>query len=144
MDLKKGLPVSIQLQTKIKQHKEVKDFFFDVTGQIVKIGDTFYIRYKEAAEDGTEVPVTIKIYPDGKIQLTRGGEIRTRLKFSFHERVENSYRTPYGMFQIATYAHRLHFSLKDRPISGRVNVDYDLYSMNEKIGEYQFTLNFTA
>lgn len=145
MDLTQGLPISIHLETKVKQQSETADFLFDLTGKIVKIGDTLYIRYKEIQE-GTqlEIPVTIKIEPDGSIQLTRAGEMRTKMKFSYHEAIETSYRTPYGMFQVTTYTHHLRFSLKDRPVSGRIVVDYDLFSMNEKIGEYHFTLKFTA
>lgn len=145
MDLTHGLPISIHLETKVMQHGETADFLYDLTGQIIKMGDILYIRYKEIQEDTKEeIPVTVKIEPDGSVQLTRSGEIRTRLKFSYHETVETSYRTPYGMFQIQTYTHHLRFSLKDRPISGRVIVDYDLLSMNEKVGEYHFTLSFTA
>jgi uncharacterized beta-barrel protein YwiB (DUF1934 family) len=145
MDLTTGVPVSIQLKTNVKQENEQRDFFFDLEGQIVKMGDTLYIRYKEEpAEGGPAVPVTIKIEPDGKIQLIRAGELRMRLKFGYQEKLETSYRTPYGLFQISTFTHNLRFSLKDQPVSGTILVDYDLYSQAEKIGEYHLELEFTA
>lgn len=144
MDLTQGTDISIQLKTEVKQDDERKDFFFDLTGQIVKIGDTLYIRYKETLEEGEETPVTIKIEPDGKIQLIRSGELRMRLKFAYQERLETMYRTPYGLFEITTFTHNLRFSLKDQPISGSIIIDYDLYSQNEKVGEYHLELEFTA
>lgn len=145
MDLTAGVPVSIQLKTVVKQEEEQRDFYFDLEGQLVKMGDTLYIRYKEEpAEGGEAVPVTIKIEPDGKIQLIRAGELRMRLKFAYQEKLETSYRTPYGLFQISTFTHNLRFSLKDQPVSGTILVDYDLYSQSERVGEYHLELEFTA
>lgn len=64
MDVTNGLPISIKLATKVRQKGEVQDFLFDLQGQMVRMGDTLYIRYKEV-QDNEEVPVTIKIMPDG-------------------------------------------------------------------------------
>ena len=120
-------------------------FYFDLKGQMVTIGDTLYIRYKEMQEEtGDEIPVTIKLVPDGHVQLIRAGEMRMRLKFGYKERLETAYRTPYGMIQIATFTKELHVSLKDRPTAGKVRIDYDLFMGLEKIGEYYLTLDFTA
>ncbi|OJG61296.1 hypothetical protein RV08_GL000239 [Enterococcus mundtii] len=139
-----GLPISIQLRTKVKQQGEQQDFYFDLKGQMVKIGDTLYIRYKEIQEGQEEIPVTIKIMPDGHVQLIRAGEMRMRLKFAYRERLETHYRTPYGMIQVDTFTKELHVSLKDRPTAGKVMIDYDLFMGVEKIGEYEMVLDFTA
>ncbi|HBM4368523.1 TPA: DUF1934 family protein, partial [Enterococcus faecium] len=81
MELSQGTPISIKLRTKVKQQGEVQDFYFDLKGQMVTIGDTLYIRYKEIQEEtGDEIPVTIKLVPDGHVQLIRAGEMRMRLK----------------------------------------------------------------
>lgn len=145
MDLSQGTPISIKLRTKVKQQGEVQDFYFDLTGQMVKIGDTLYIRYKEVQEEtGQEVPVTIKIIPDGHVQLIRAGEMRMRLKFGYKERLETAYKTPYGMILIQTFTNELHVSLKDRPASGNIVIAYDLFMGEEKLGEYHLTLDFTA
>ncbi|EPI01018.1 MULTISPECIES: DUF1934 domain-containing protein [unclassified Enterococcus] len=144
MDLTTGTPISIKLSTTVKQKEGTQDFYFDLKGQMVQIGDTLYIRYQEVQEDGQEAPVTIKIIPDGHIQLMRAGEVRMRLKFGYQERLETTYNTPYGMIQMETFAKKLHVSLKDRPTSGRVIIDYDLFMSNEKVGEYHLDLDFTA
>lgn len=145
MDLSAGVPVSIQLKTIVQQGNEQKDFFFDLEGQLVKMGDTLYIRYKEELLEDTEpTPVTIKIEPDGHVQLIRAGELRMRLRFGYQEKLDTSYRTPYGLLQISTFTHNLRVSLKDQPMSGKILVDYDLYSQTERIGEYHLELEFTA
>lgn len=145
MDLSTGVPVSIQLKMIVQQGNEQKDFFFDLEGQLVKMGDTLYIRYKEELLEDTEpTPVTIKIEPDGHVQLIRAGELRMRLRFGYQEKLDTSYRTPYGLLQISTFTHNLRVSLKDQPMSGKILVDYDLYSQTERIGEYHLELEFTA
>ncbi|MEY8445029.1 DUF1934 domain-containing protein [Enterococcus ratti] len=145
MEQSQGTPISIKLRTKVQQNGEYQDFFFDLKGQMVKIGDTLYIRYQEIQENTEEkIPVTIKLMPDGHVQLIRSGEMRMRLKFGYRERLETTYRTPYGMFQIATFTKALHVSLKDRPTAGKVIIEYELFMGLEKLGEYYLTLDFTA
>lgn len=144
MELKNGLPVSIKLATKVTQHQTTEDFYFELTGQLVTIGDTLYIRYQEVQEDGQKIPVTIKIMPDGAVQLTRSGDMRMRLKFVYREMVNTSYNTPYGTMLFSTYTKNLRVSLKDRPASGKLVIEYDLYMADEQIGNYQINLDFTA
>lgn len=144
MDLTKGLPVAIQLKTEVKQNNETQEFLFDLQGQVVKMGDTLYIRYKETQEDGSLIPVTLKLSPDGSVQLIRSGDMRLRLKFVYREKADTSYQTPYGVMFFSTYTKDLHFSLKDQPTSGNVSVTYDLFTAGEKIGSYKLLLEFTA
>lgn len=144
IDLKKGLPISLKIATKVIQNGEIQDYLFELFGQAVKIGDTLYLRYKEELPDEVPVSVTFKLLPDGVIQLTRAGETRTRLKFAYKEKVETSYPTPYGTMFFTTFTDYMHVSLKDRPFSGNINISYDLLMMEEKVGEYQLSLEFTA
>lgn len=144
MELKNGLPVSIKLATKVTQQQATEDFYFELAGQLVTIGDTLYIRYQEVQEDGQKIPVTIKIMPDGAVQLTRSGDMRMRLKFIYREMVNTSYNTPYGTMLFSTYTKNLRVSLKDRPASGKIVIEYDLYMADEQIGNYQINLDFTA
>lgn len=144
MELKNGLPVSIKLATKVTQQQTTEDFYFELAGQLVTIGDTLYIRYQEVQEDGQKIPVTIKIMPDGAVQLTRSGDMRMRLKFIYREMVNTSYNTPYGTMLFSTYTKNLRVSLKDRPASGEIVIEYDLYMADEQIGNYQINLDFTA
>lgn len=144
MDLTKGIPVAIRLKTEVTQNNELQEFLLELSGQVVKMGDTLYIRYKEVQENQSEVPVTMKLLPDGTIQLIRSGEMRLRLKFVYREKADTSYQTPYGVMFFSTYTNNLHFSLTDQPTSGKVSIDYDLFTAGDKIGEYKLSLEFTA
>ncbi|MBU5364357.1 DUF1934 domain-containing protein [Enterococcus devriesei] len=144
MNIKEGIPANIKVQTKVMQNNETEDFVFDLPGQVVKMGDTLYIRYKEIQPDGQEIPVTVKVTPDSQVQLIRSGDARMRMRFVYREKMETSYKTPYGMFMITTYAQNLHVSLKDRPFSGIITIDYSLYMKEEKVGDYHMVLEFTT
>ncbi|GAA2905921.1 DUF1934 domain-containing protein [Enterococcus pseudoavium] len=144
MNINEGIPAKIKVKTKVTQNNETEDFVFDLPGQVVKMGDTLYIRYQEIQPDGQEIPVTVKVTPDSQVQLIRSGEARMRMRFAYREKIETSYKTQYGMFIISTYAEKLHISLKDRPFSGLITIDYSLYMKEEKVGDYQMVLEFTT
>lgn len=144
MNINEGIPAKIKVQTKVTQNNETEDFVFDLPGQVVKMGDTLYIRYKEIQQDGQEIPVTVKVMPDSQVQLIRSGETRMRMRFAYREKMETSYKTPFGMFMITTYAKKMHVSLKDRPFSGIITIDYSLFMKEEKVGDYQMVLEFTT
>lgn len=140
---KQGQAIAIHLETIVQQEGETQNFVFDLEGQLVKIGDTLYIRYQEITEEG-EVPVTMKLAPDGSLQLIRASEMRLRLKFEYKQTVESHYKTPYGMMFFSTFTRDMHVSLKDRPTAGEIALDYDLFLGDQKAGEYQMRLTFTA
>lgn len=145
MDLNKGVPVSIHLKTEVNQNDEQEEFLFDIKGQVIKMGDTLYIRYKEEQEDGSApVSVTMKIFPDGAVQITRAGEMHVRLRFVYHEQFETNYQTPYGTIFFSTYTRDLHFSLTDSPIAGKITIAYDLFMAEQKMGSYNLLLEFSA
>lgn len=143
-----GIPIAIQLQTEIFQNGQLDEHFFDVPGQFVQIGDSLYLRYQEPVkkEDGTQesINVTFKIEPDGSVQLIRADEHRMRLRFSYQEENFTNYRTPFGILQIRTVTNNLRVTLKDRPASGNVLIDYELYAGRERLGVYHLRLKFTA
>lgn len=145
MEERKSIPVMIKVKTEVFQGNEFKEYFMEEEGQIVRIGEVLYIRYNETMEgvDG-KVAVTMKILADGSVQLIRAGEVRMKLKFDYQKHNETHYQTPYGTMWIKTFTNNIRVSLKDRPYSGQVTIDYDLFGGDEKIGVYHLELSFTA
>lgn len=147
MTERKSVPISIKLQTEIFQEGKKDEHYFDVEGQFVKVGNNLYLRYQEAV-DPTDpkniVSVTIKIEPDGSVHLIRDGVQRTRLRFNYQMENESNYPTPYGMMTIRTITNNLRVTLKDRPVSGNVLIDYELFGGEEQLGVYHLRLDFTA
>ncbi|UDM79243.1 DUF1934 domain-containing protein [Vagococcus fluvialis] len=145
MEERKSIPVIIKVKTEVFQENELKEFFMEEEGQIVRIGEVLYIRYNEQLEGvDNKVSVTMKILADGSVQLIRAGDVRMKLKFDYQKHNETHYQTSFGTMWITTFTNNMRVSLKDRPYSGQVTIDYDLFGGDEKMGVYHLELNFTA
>jgi len=144
-DLTTGVPVAIHLETRARQDGETANYALDVDGQLVQMGDVFYLRYKEVSDEAPEpIPVTIKLAANGDVVLTRNAENHLRLHFSNGKRIRAHYQTPMGLLPVETVTPMLRVRLRERPFSGEVNVDYDLYAGEQLLGNYQLRLQFTA
>ncbi|ANK60249.1 MULTISPECIES: DUF1934 domain-containing protein [Loigolactobacillus] len=148
MDLSTGLPIAIHLETFVTQDDEETQHVFDEAGQLVKMGQTLYIRYKETSEDdGSLIPVTLKVEPEGDVKLTRGDREsgqQLHLRFSRNTRLVAHYQTPYGTIPIETITPRLNIRVKEQPVSGEIYIEYQLFAQNEHLGDYRLRLVFTA
>ncbi|GAA3603654.1 DUF1934 domain-containing protein [Secundilactobacillus similis] len=145
-DLSTSIPVGIHLATHTVQDGEASDYVLDVEGQIVQIGETIYLRYREPQEDnqGEPVPVTIKFLPNGDVSLTRNGENRLRMHFSAGKRIRATYRTPYGIVPVETVTPQLRVGFHERPFGGEAAIDYQLYVGQQLLGNYEIRLQFTV
>ncbi|AVL00546.1 DUF1934 domain-containing protein [Pediococcus inopinatus] len=144
-ELDTGVPIAIHLDTFITQEGEQSHFAFDEDGQLFQMGDSVYLRYQETDEHTkNEIPVTMKIDEDGDVLLTRAGENKLRLRFSDGKRIQARYRTPYGILPVDTVTPFLEIRMRDRPISGTVKVDYQLFAGESLLGDYKIRLQFTA
>ncbi|MCD2255969.1 DUF1934 domain-containing protein [Lactobacillus sp. CC-MHH1034] len=148
MDLTSAIPIEIHLQTKVAQEGETTQHVFDEPGQLVQIGETLYFRYSEVDPDtGAKTPVMIKVMPNGDVQLSRLSRqdgINLKLFFSLGNRMIARYQTPYGVIPVETVTPKLHFRIKDRPVSGELYIEYQLFAGKQHIGNYQLQLLFTA
>lgn len=147
MELKNGTPALIKVQTEIEQEGERKEFLFSVDGQMVRMGSSLYLRYKEPEMEENpsgkeETYVTVKIEADGRVQIIRSGTQRMRLYFNDSHAHDVRYQTAYGDFPITVVTHDLRISLRDQPFSGEVNVKYDLTHRETQLGKYQLHLEF--
>lgn len=144
MDLTKGMPAKIHVETTITQNNETEKFVFDEKGKIVQMGSSYYVRYEESYEDQGRIPVTFKIEPNGIVTLTRKGDMTTRLKFEQGKSYETLYRSAQGGIYVDTVTRQLQISYTDNPFSGKIIVGYDLFVGKEKLGEYNLQLLFTV
>lgn len=143
-----SIPVSLQLRTEIFQNEQFDEHFFDVTGQMVRVGKSIYLRYQEPAIveiDGHEgINVTVKIEEDGSIQLIRADKQRMRLRFTSDKVNEANYHTPYGIIPIKIITKKISITLEEHPVTGEVLIDYELHTGEEPLGVYHLSLQFTA
>ncbi len=145
MDMTRGIPVRVQLETWVTQNGEQEHHQFDEPGQMVRMGETVYVRYVEP--DGEKLPVTVKIKGDNQIGLTRGShdsQTHTHMDFIAEKEVETQYKTPYGMIPVTTITPRMDVVFTTEPVGGQAYVEYRLQANGQHLGDYRMRLLFNA
>ena len=129
--------VSIQTKQVLKQHNEKEKFEFTTEGTWQQRQSNF-IRYVEQIEDAT-VNVTIKV-DDGSVKLIRKGDINMNLHFVEGQTTTTFYGISAGRIPLEVKTLRiLHFVSGD---GGKLKIHYELYQDNEKMGSYQYEINY--
>lgn len=129
--------VSIQIKQVLKQHNEKEKFEFTTEGTWQQRQSNF-IRYVEQIEDAT-VNVTIKV-DDDSVKLIRKGDINMNLHFVEGQTTTTFYDISAGRIPLEVKTLRiLHFVSGD---GGKLKIHYELYQDNEKMGSYQYEINY--
>lgn len=139
-----GIPVNIKLETEIVQKEHQQNFIYESVGQAVQVGNNWYIRYEEKAENAENFQVMLKLCDDGAIHLTRQGSLRTKFRFVPGEITETSYQTPYGTMLLLTKTKQLQLEFSELPLAGKLQLAYELSTGEEILGNYQLFLEFNA
>ncbi|NGA41646.1 DUF1934 family protein [Staphylococcus aureus] len=121
----------------LKQHNEKEKFEFTTEGTWQQRQSNF-IRYVEQIEDAT-VNVTIKV-DDDSVKLIRKGDINMNLHFVEGQTTTTFYDISAGRIPLEIKTLRiLHFVSGD---GGKLKIHYELYQDNEKMGSYQYEINY--
>ncbi len=130
---------NVKIQTKqiIKQNGDKEKFDFTTEGSWHK-RQSHIIRYNENIDDA-KVNVTIKIEDDG-VKLIRKGDINMNFHFVEGEETTTLYDIPAGRIPLNVKTLSiLHFVTPD---GGKLKVHYELYQNDEKMGSYQYEINY--
>ncbi|HDC8140930.1 TPA: DUF1934 domain-containing protein [Staphylococcus aureus] len=128
---------SIYTKQVLKQHNEKEKFEFTTEGTWQQRQSNF-IRYVEQIEDAT-VNVTIKV-DDDSVKLIRKGDINMNLHFVEGQATTTFYDISAGRIPLEVKTLRiLHFVSGD---GGKLKIHYELYQDNEKMGSYQYEINY--
>ena len=137
MSSKLDKKVSIQTKQVLKQHNEKEKFELTTEGTWQQRQSNF-IRYVEQIEDAT-VNVTIKV-DDDSVKLIRKGDINMNLHFVEGQTTTTFYDISAGRIPLEVKTLRiLHFVSGD---GGKLKIHYELYQDNEKMGSYQYEINY--
>lgn len=137
MSSKLDKKVSIQTKQVLKQHNEKEKFEFTTEGTWQQRQSNF-IWYVEQIEDAT-VNVTIKV-DDDSVKLIRKGDINMNLHFVEGQTTTTFYDISAGRIPLEVKTLRiLHFVSGD---GGKLKIHYELYQDNEKMGSYQYEINY--
>ncbi|HDG3827375.1 TPA: DUF1934 domain-containing protein [Staphylococcus aureus] len=129
--------VNIHTKQVLKQHNEKEKFEFTTEGTWQQRQSNF-IRYVEQIEDAI-VNVTIKV-DDDSVKLIRKGDINMNLHFVEGQTTTTFYDISAGRIPLEVKTLRiLHFVSGD---GGKLKIHYELYQDNEKMGSYQYEINY--
>lgn len=144
-ELTRGKPIEIQLETTINQGGKTHHHLFEEEGRMIELNGHYYLRYEESRED-TETPpsVTFKIHPQGRVTVIRNAEQTTRLTFDRNQKTISRYVTPAGQLELNISTTSMELALKDRPFSGYLEVNYQMVTGSQLLGDYQLRLRFTT
>ena len=141
--LSKGKPARVILETTIFQEEEVFQNGIDEMGRIVSMNNNYYLRFVE--KDGEqEVPTTIKISPEGNVNITRHADHRTHLRFNDEKDTYTNYLTPAGILKLRVETKRMDLTYQASPFAGEIEIDYLIHAHETVLGSYQIRLRFTT
>ncbi|KID41047.1 DUF1934 domain-containing protein [Fructilactobacillus fructivorans] len=133
--------VQVEISTEINQDGNVERHHFEENGQLVTINGNRYLRYVEHVTGQPDVPVTYRIGKDS-IRLTRAGENHLELHFKPNETIEDLYRTPYGNLKIGAHTTSIKQSKDAQTGLEIIEINYELYTNGQKVGDYRVKLQF--
>ena len=129
------VPVKINVKTTIDQQET---FELMVFGTYLEKGNSAYLRYEEAMEEGS-VRTIVKMAANNALIL-RGGAIKMRLPFELNRKLNGSYEMPFGQFATVTKAKRIDYSYENG--KGRFGVLYDFSMEGAPTSTYQLEIAF--
>ncbi|MFB3163648.1 DUF1934 domain-containing protein [Neobacillus sp. 179-J 1A1 HS] len=129
------VPVKINVKTTI-DHDET--FELMVFGTYFEKGNSAYLRYEEAVEEGSVRTIVKMTHNDALI--LRGGAIKMRLPFELNRKLNGSYEMPFGQFATVTKAKRIDYSYENG--KGHFGVVYDFSMEGAPTSTYQLEIAF--
>lgn len=96
------------------------------------INGRHFVKYNEETEDGRGNKVLLKF--DGNLfEMTKSGEVTSKLSFVAGLKTEGFYKTVYGIFSIETKTKKLDVEIGENAIS--INLEYELAIDGEFVAE---------
>ncbi|MGY3778472.1 DUF1934 domain-containing protein [Isobaculum melis] len=138
--MKNGQQVTLQLQTEVTQDGKTDYHQFKGVATFVKMAHSYYLRYEE--EVGTMV--TLKVTDESQVTILRKGQTETKLRFDLATAYPSEFVTPQGKFQLETTTQEMSVLIDEALPKGEIQVIYQLFMGEEKLGDYKLQLHFSS
>ena len=137
--------INVELNIETLQSGELTRTKIAEPGKFTQIGKSIYLRFNESLENDQVASILVKITEDGEIHLKRVAKennVASLLYFTHHQHNNGHLETEYGVMPLSTYTKDSSVEIINKPLSGKINIDYDLIYDNNVIGNYKFRLIF--
>ncbi len=113
----------LSIETKIhKVNEPVEEYTFETEGKKYHKGGADYVMYMESELSGMEGDKTVLKFKDGRCTMHRFGVHKSEIAFEEGVKIESTYHTPYGNFEMQTLASKVLFDMA----LGEVELNYRL------------------
>lgn len=142
-----SIDIKVDLDIETLQSGELTHTKISEPGKFTQMGSSIYLRFKESLENNETASIMVKVADDGEIHVKRVAEsnnLASLLYFSHQDHNTGHLETEYGVMPLSTYTKDSSVEIINKPLSGKINIDYDLIYDNNVIGNYKFRLIFGA
>src|SRR5699024_3007832 len=106
-------------------------------GKFTQIGKSIYLRFNESLENDDKASILVKITESGEIHVKRVAKstnVASLLYFTHQAHNTGHLETEYGDMPLDTFTKDSQVEIVNKPLSGKINIDYDLIYDNNVIG----------
>lgn len=144
-DIGSGRKAEIKMQSIHTSGGEVSRYDVNEMGQLVYVNGSYYLRFDQEDEDSEEtIKTTIKFDEEDNVTIIRAGSEKTRMRFDVKNKTSMRYPTPAGTFLIDIDTRHVELQYKNNPFSGQINLEYQLATKGQILGNYNVTIQFTV
>ncbi len=139
--------VNVELNMETLQAGEITHTKIVEPGKFTKIGKSMYLRFDESLDNNDKASILVKVGDDGEIHLKRVAKstnLASLLYFTHKKHNSGHLQTEYGVLPLGTFTNDSVVEVINKPLSGKINIDYDLIYDNNIVGNYKFRLIFSA
>ncbi|KRK92802.1 DUF1934 domain-containing protein [Companilactobacillus futsaii] len=139
--------INVELNIETLQSGELTHTKISEPGKFIQIGDSIYLRFNESLDNNDKASILVKVTDSGEIHVKRvakSTDLASLLYFTHQKHNTGHLETEYGVLPLATYTKDSKVEIVNNPLSGKINIDYDLIYDDNVIGNYKFRLIFNA
>lgn len=139
------IDVNVDLDMSVFQAGEMTHTKISEPGRFTSMGKSSYLTFNETMGNNESASILVKITENGEIHLKREAKqnnLASMLYFTHNDHNSASVHSEYGVMQMKTYTKDSLVEIKDKPLQGKINIDYDLIYDDNIVGNYKFRLIF--
>ena len=138
-----GVPVLISLQSSSSADGEDAETISLLTaGELRKTADGHLLCYEEALDESV-APTQVELLLEGDvISMCRSGDYDANMIFRKGQRYEGQYRTPYGVFDLALFCIKAHYTINAQ--DGELHLQYQLDVNGQYAAMHDLALCFSV
>ncbi|MQS76145.1 DUF1934 domain-containing protein [Companilactobacillus halodurans] len=139
--------INVELNIETLQSGELTHTKIAEPGKFTQIGNSVYLKFNESLDNDDTASILVKITDEGEIHLKRVAKsknLASLLYFTHNKHNSGHLETEYGVLPLGTFTKDSKIEILNNPLSGKINIDYDLIYDNNVIGNYKFRLIFGA